>query len=190
MFRKQRMRLRCNPFPKTHKTIDQDNKLIMQNSECIQVSVIVPCRNEIEFIRGLLESIIQQDVADLNLEVIIADGMSDDGTRQILDQYSRVFPALRVIDNPGKIASTGLNAAIRMARGEVIIRMDAHSDYAPDYIRNCVRVLRETGADNVGGPALTRADGYLAQAIALAFHTEFACGGAKFHDPQYEGYAD
>jgi cellulose synthase/poly-beta-1,6-N-acetylglucosamine synthase-like glycosyltransferase len=143
-----------------------------------------------KFIRGLLESIILQDVADLNVEVIIADGMSDDGTRQILDKYSRIFPALRVIDNPGKIASTGLNAAIRVARGEVIIRMDAHSDYAPDYIRTCVRVLKETGADNVGGPALTRANGYLAQAIALAFHTEFACGGAKFHDSQYEGYAD
>src|ERR1700686_1882952 len=184
------MRLRCNPFRKIYKSIRSSPKLIMHNRECIQVSVIVPCRNEIKFVRGLLESIIRQDVEDLNLEVIVADGMSDDGTRQILEQYTRTCPALRVIDNPGKIASTGLNAAIREASGEVIMRMDAHSEYAPGYIRKCVQILNETGADNVGGPALTRADGYMAEAIALAFQRKFANGGAKFHDARYEGYVD
>ena len=84
----------------------------------------------------------------------------------------------------------GLNRAIREARGEIIIRMDAHTIYAPDYVRSCVEVLQETNADNVGGPALTRADGYIAQAIALAFHTPFASGGAKFRDPRYEGPVD
>jgi GT2 family glycosyltransferase len=74
--------------------------------------------------------------------------------------------------------------------GEVIVRMDAHSEYAPDYIRNCVRILNETNAANVGGPALTRADGYLARAIAIGFHSRFACGGARFRDPLYEGYVD
>ena len=68
--------------------------------------------------------------------------------------------------------------------------MDAHSTYAADYVRSCVEVLHETNADNVGGPALTRADGYIAQAIAFAFHTPFATGGAKFRDPRYEGPAD
>ena len=97
---------------------------------------------------------------------------------------------VRVLDNPEKIASTGLNRGIREARGEIIIRMDAHSTYAADYVRSCVEVLHETNAENVGGPALTRADGYIAQAIAFAFHTPFATGGAKFRDPRYEGPVD
>jgi succinoglycan biosynthesis protein ExoA len=162
----------------------------MPDRERIQVSVVVPCRNEIRFIRGFLESIADQDIAELNVEVLIADGMSNDGTRQVLGEYEQNCPALRIIDNPGKIASTGLNAAIREARGEVIIRMDVHSEYAPDYIRNCFQILNETGADNVGGPALTRANGYMAQAIAVAFQSKFANGGGKFHDPRYEGYVD
>ena len=97
---------------------------------------------------------------------------------------------LRVLDNPEQIVSTGLNRAIREAKGEVILRMDAHTLYAPDYIRSCVEVLHETNADNVGGPALTRAHGYLAQAIAHAFHAPFVSGGAKFHNPKYEGSVD
>src|SRR6185312_13474965 len=70
----------------------------------------------------------------------------------------------------------------------IVIRMDAHTEYAPDYIRKCLEVLRETNAENVGGPVFTRAEGYLAQAIALAYHTWFACGGSTAHDTQYEGY--
>src|SRR5882762_6387215 len=133
----------------------------MQASENIRVSVIVACRNERKHIRNCLDSLCRQALGDIKIEVLIADGMSDDGTRQILDLYRRIVLPLRVIDNRDKIASAGLNAAIRGARGEIIIRMDAHSEYAPDYIRHCLEVLDETSADNVGGPALTRADGYL-----------------------------
>src|SRR6267378_4974329 len=162
----------------------------MQASENIRVSVIVACRNERKHIRNCLDSLCRQALGDIKIEVLIADGMSDDGTRQILDLYRRIVLPLRVIDNRDKIASAGLNAAIRAARGEIIIRMDAHSEYAPDYIRRCLEVLCETSADNVGGPALTRADGYLGRAIALAYHCAFSCGGAKFHDVEYEGYVD
>jgi succinoglycan biosynthesis protein ExoA len=162
----------------------------MQSSENIRVSVIAACRNERKFIRDFLDSLCRQALGTIKIEVLIADGMSVDGTRQVLELYRRIVLPLRVIDNPKKIASAGLNAAIRAARGEIIIRMDAHSEYAPDYIRRCLEVLNETSADNVGGPALTRADGYLGRAIALAYHCRFACGGAKFHDAEYEGYLD
>src|ERR1700730_6872569 len=160
----------------------------MKPSENVQVSVIVACRNERKTIRNLLDSISRQSLGGAKIEVLIADGRSDDGTRQILELYRRIVLPLRVIDNPAKIASAGLNAAIRAARGEIIIRMDAHSEYAPDYIRRCLEVLDETRADNVGGPALTRADGYLPRAIAFAYHCGFACGGEKFHDAEHEGY--
>ena len=162
----------------------------MQNTENISVTVIVPCRNEIRHIRAFLESAMRQNLAGIDLEILVADGMSADGTREILEEYERICPALRVIDNPREIVSTGLNAAIRQARGEIIVRMDAHTEYAPDYIRACVQTLHESRADNVGGPALTRADGYLAQAIARGFHSKFVSGGARFHDPQYIGYVD
>jgi glycosyltransferase involved in cell wall biosynthesis len=121
------------------------------------------------------------------MEVLIADGMSEDGTRSVLEEFDKKYSVLRVIDNPEKIAATGLNHAIWEAKGEIILRMDVHSLYAPDYIRTCIAVLQETHADNVGGPALTRAQGYIPEAIAYAFHVPFAAGGAKFRDPDYEG---
>ena len=130
----------------------------MQQTQKIQVSVIVACRNERKYIRDLLDSICRQHLGGAKIEVLVADGMSDDGTRQILDLYRRIVLPLRVIDNPDKIVSAGLNAAIREARGAIIIRMDAHSEYAPDYISRCLETLQETDADKVGGPALTRAD--------------------------------
>lgn len=162
----------------------------MNQNETASISVIVACRNEIKHIGRFLNSVFAQDLAGRDAEFLVADGMSEDGTRNVLKRFQRVFPALRMIDNPGRITSTGLNHAIREARGEIIIRMDAHSEYAPDYICRCLEVLEETNADNVGGPVLTRADGYMAQAIALAYHTKFACGGAKSHDPQFEGLVD
>ncbi|MBZ5661867.1 MAG: glycosyltransferase family 2 protein [Acidobacteriia bacterium] len=162
----------------------------MQNNESVSVTAIVPCRNEIRHIRAFLDSVMRQELTGIDLEIVVADGMSGDGTREVLEEYERNCPALRVIDNPKRIVSTGLNAAIRQARGEIIVRMDAHTEYAPDYIRTCVQVLDESRAGNVGGPALTRAKGYLAEAIARGFHSKFVSGGARFHDPRYEGYVD
>jgi len=158
--------------------------------EATRVSVIVPCRNEFWYIRAFLESVFSQELDQIEMEVLIADGMSDDGTREVLSEFETRYPTLRVIDNPEKIVSTGLNRAIREARGEIIVRMDAHTTYARDYVRSCIEVLHETSADNVGGPARTRADSYLAQSIAFAFHTPFASGGAKFRNPRYEGPVD
>lgn len=155
-----------------------------------RVTVIVPCRNEIGSLPPFLECLSAQELNGIELEVLVADGMSDDGTREILEQFSSTAIGLSIIDNPQKVVSTGLNRAICQSKGDILIRMDVHTQYARDYIRRCIEVLSETGADNVGGPALTRASGYTAEAIALAYHTGFACGGAKFHNPEYEGPVD
>ena len=154
------------------------------------VSVILVCRWEARQIRTVLESILAQEEPDGGFEVILADGMSDDGTREILEEIAMSDSRVKVIDNPGRIAATGLNAAIRRARGQIIIRMDAHTHYAPDYLRQCVSVLRSTGADNVGGPWVAQADGYVGEAIAAAFQSPFAAGGARGHVPHYEGPVD
>jgi succinoglycan biosynthesis protein ExoA len=167
----------------------EGKELSMPQSEAVRISVVVPCQNEIRHIRAFLDSLVHQELGQIEMEVLIADGMSDDGTRQVLGEWEKRCAAIRVLDNPEKTAPAGLNRAIREAQGEIIIRMDAHTFYAPNYVRRCVEVLNETKADNVGGPALTRADGYIAEAIALAFHAPFASGAAKFRNPRYEGSA-
>jgi succinoglycan biosynthesis protein ExoA len=154
------------------------------------VSIILPIRNERSFIARTLEAVFSQDYAHEQMEVLVVDGMSDDGTREILCQASTKDLRLRIIDNPGRIVSTGLNAAIRAARGEIILRLDAHTEYAPDYVRQCVAVLSETGADNVGGPWVARGKGYVSRAIAAAFQSPFAVGGSPCHDPGHEGVVD
>lgn len=154
------------------------------------VTVIVPCRNEEEHIEECLRSILDQEPIAGGIEIIVADGMSTDKTRDILTHLSKENECIKVINNSGCLVSTGLNAAITAARGRIILRMDAHTIYARDYIRLCVEVLQQTGAENVGGPARTIADGYMQTAISAAYHSAFAVGGARFHDPDFEGYVD
>jgi glycosyltransferase involved in cell wall biosynthesis len=155
------------------------------------VSVIVPCRNEIRHIQAFLDSLLAQQLGEgLDCEFLIADGMSTDGTRSLLADWQTRFKAFAILDNHAQTVSAGLNAAISQARGEIVLRMDVHTEYAPDYILQCVVTLRETGADNVGGPALALGDTYVQRAICLAYRSPFGCGGARFHDPNYEGAVD
>jgi glycosyltransferase involved in cell wall biosynthesis len=155
------------------------------------VTIIVPCRNEADHIDRFLDCLLEQKLpGNTQLEVLIADGSSDDGTREQIERRRREDPRLRVINNPRKIVSAGLNAAIREARGEVIVRMDVHTIYARDYIAECLRALGESGADNVGGPWVAAGSGYLSKAIALAFAARFVSGGGRAHDPGYEGDLD
>jgi len=170
----------------------------------IKVSVVVPCRNEAHSVGPALAGLLALVPPPEGFEVIVADGKSSDGTRQILDRLEREAsgpwsvvrdppsptPLLRVIDNPGLTAACGLNTAIRAARGEIIVRADAHTEYAPDYLLECLDTLERTRADNVGGPARTKAEGWRQRAIAAAYHSPFSVGGARFHDTDYEGYVD
>jgi glycosyltransferase involved in cell wall biosynthesis len=156
----------------------------------IEVSIIVPCRNEVSAIAATVNSIRSQDPIDGDFEVIVADGMSDDGTREILSQLAAADRRITMVDNPEGIVPTGLNRAIRQAQGKIIIRMDGHTTYARDYVRRCVEVLSETHADNVGGPWVARGEGIIGRAIAAAFGSGFAAGGARSHDCQYEGIVD
>jgi hypothetical protein len=119
--------------------------------------------------------------------------MSEDGTGAVLRDFIRDNPAgrsIRIIPNAARIVSSGLNAAIGAARGEVIVRMDCHTEYARDYLVQCVACLNTTKADNVGGPARTRPESYMERCIAAAYHSPFAVGGARFHDVDFEGYVD
>lgn len=155
-----------------------------------RVSVILPCRNEIAHIGSCISSILDQREPVGGFELLVVDGMSDDGTRDVLAGLQRKDPRVITFDNPCRIVSTGLNIGIQNSRGEIIVRMDAHSEYSPDYIRNCVDVLDETRADNVGGAAKTKNHTYVQKAICAAYECALVVGGARFHLPDYEGYVD
>src|SRR2546425_430953 len=119
------------------------------------VSVVIPTRNEARFIDRCLRSIFAADSVAGGLEVLVVDGMSTDGTRQILARWRQKQPNLRVLDNPLGIVPSGMNIGIRAARGKWIIRSDAHSEYPPNYFTLCMDGSQQSGADNVGGGVTT-----------------------------------
>ena len=150
------------------------------------VSVVMPCRNEARYIAACLDSILANDFPAERMEILVADGRSDDGTREILEAYARDsadrHPQIRVVDNPRQITPCGLNAAIRAARGEIIVRMDAHVRYPPTYVRQLVEALEETGVEIVGGgiETIPAADHAVARAIAIGMSHPFGVGPSRF----------
>lgn len=148
----------------------------------VQVSVIVPCRNEEKFIKKCLDSILLQDFPKEKLEVLVIDGMSEDGTREVLKKYQEDHPFIKILNNPKKITPSALNVGIKNSKGEIIIRMDSHADYKKDYISKCVRYLKEYKADNVGGTikTLPAKNSIMAKAIAISLSHFFGAGGSYF----------
>jgi glycosyltransferase involved in cell wall biosynthesis len=146
------------------------------------VSVIIPCFNEEKFIGHLLENIISQDYPRERLEVFIIDGMSSDRTNTIIREYSRKYPFIQILQNEKRYVPFALNQGIRKAGGEVIIRMDAHSQYPPDYFSRLVKYLYELNADNVGGSWITMPgnDTLKSVAIAAALSSPFGVGNAHY----------
>ena len=150
--------------------------------EHLPVTIIMPVRNEASFIRRSLEAVLAQDYPAQCMEIIVADGMSDDGTREIIRSLQQKHPNLRLVDNPQQIVPTGLNTAIRHARGDVIIRIDGHALVEPDYVRTCVEWLQKTGADCVGGAIESIGEGYVGQSIAFAMSSPLGVGGSAFRN--------
>jgi glycosyltransferase involved in cell wall biosynthesis len=156
-----------------------------------KISVIVPCRNECGHIDRFLADLWSQQLPrGRELEVIVADGGSDDGSRDVLRRAAERRPNVTVIDNPRRIVSTGLNEAIRVSSGDVIIRMDVHTRYAPDYLAQSLAALSETGADCVGGPWVPLGVNHVSNAVALVFDSWFVSGGGRAHARAYDGPSD
>lgn len=141
------------------------------------VSILLPTHTERGFIRDCLETIRRQDYDNL-LEVLVIDGGSTDGTTAIAERFGAPFV---VVDNPGVTAASAMNVGIARAKGEVIVRMDAHALYAPDYVRRSVEVLLETGADNVGGRMAPVGRSRFGRAVAAVTTTPLVMGPGKFH---------
>jgi succinoglycan biosynthesis protein ExoA len=154
------------------------------------VTVIVPVRNEIQHIRYCLEAILGQGYPQDQLEILLVDGFSDDGTRAVLSGYVSRYSQIRLLDNPSRIVPTAMNIGIRKARGSIIIRIDARCVVEPDYISQCVHYLKTTGAQNVGGQQRAVGDNTVSKAIALATTSPFGIGNSKFRYSDREQLVD
>lgn len=152
----------------------------------------MPVRNEAAFIERSLGAVLAQAYPNDRIEVIVADGMSTDATRTIIDRLATESEIpVYVVDNPKLIAPCGLNRAIEESSGEIIVRVDGHCEIEPDYVLNCVKLLRSGKADGVGGSIETVGDAAVSKAIALAMSSKFGVGGSAFRtEENREMYAD
>lgn len=153
------------------------------------VSIIIPIRNEEKFLGRLFSSIEAQDYPKERLEIIFVDGMSTDKTREKLRVASCEF---KILENPKINQCAGMNIGISESKGEIIIRMDAHAEYSSDYVSKCVEVLNKTGTGNAGGHAIPKpsGNGFIANSIFLAHLSPFGLGGARFRNPEKEGFVE
>ena len=149
-----------------------------------QVSVIVPCYNEQATISLLLDALYAQTFPRAEMEVVIADGLSTDATRAVITAWQADHPDLtiRVVENPRRVIPMALNITIQAARGEIIVRMDAHAMPAADYVARCVQALEAGRGDNVGGVWRIQpgAAGWVARSIAVAAAHPLGVGGAQY----------
>jgi succinoglycan biosynthesis protein ExoA len=149
-----------------------------------KVSVIVPCYNEQSTIRLLLEALRSQTFPPAEMEVVIADGMSTDGTRAAISAFQEDFSDLevRLVDNAVRSIPAGLNCAMEASRGEYIVRLDAHSMPYPDYVENCIKAHETGRGDNVGGVWEIRPGGqtWIAKSIAMAAAHPLGVGDAMY----------
>lgn len=152
-----------------------------KSSELPLVSIIMPVFNEANFIETSLGALLRQTYPSDKTEIIVADGFSTDSTREKIGQLKNTTSiSITIVDNPKKIAPSGLNAAIKVANGEIIVRVDGHCEVDTDYVENCVRHLLANEAEGVGGPIETIGETLTAQAIALAMSSKFGVGGSAF----------
>ncbi len=154
------------------------------------VTVVIPVFNEEHYISACLESVLVNTYPKDRLEILVIDGMSTDRSREIIRDYARRYAFIRLLDNPKRIQAAAMNIGLRAATGEIILRMDAHTIYAPDYISQCVNLLQATRAANVGGPPQAVGKDYISNAIAIAMTSPFGVGDARFRFSNQEQWVD
>jgi succinoglycan biosynthesis protein ExoA len=147
----------------------------------VDVSVLVPVRNEAAHLHDTARAMLSQ-CYDGTLEVLFIDGRSTDATREVLGRIAATDPRVRVLDNPAGATPNALNIGLREARGDVVVRMDAHTYYPRDYLRVGVDRLRRGDAAWVSGPQLPEAVDAGTRRVALALSTRMGTGGAGFRE--------
>jgi len=156
------------------------------------VSIVIPVRNEERFIGRCLESVFAQDCDMSAVEVVVVDGRSADRSREIVKGFAARHPNLKLVDNPRRHVPAAMNLGIQSCTGELIIRLDAHGEYARDYVRRCVETAVRTGAELVGGILIVQpgADTLMARTIQVFQGHRLGMGGASHRVGGHEGPAD
>ena len=157
------------------------------------ITILIPCRNEEKFIRPCLDSVLGFELpTGVQFEILLLDGRSTDRTRQFIEEIAARDLRIRWVDNPGITQSFALNLGVRQARGQWIMRLDAHTEYPPDYLALCYATALRTGAANVGGVCLTQAGGagYQAQLVQALTTHKFGVGDSGFRTGASEGPRD
>ncbi len=146
------------------------------------ISVIIPIFNEAKYIKECIRSVLAQDYPQEQMEVLFVDGMSTDGTRAIVEQYAKQYPFIQLLDNTKRIVPTAMNIGIPAAKGDIIIRLDAHAIYPNNYFSVLVKQSDALQADNVGAVVRTlpAKDTPICQAIAIALSHPFGMGNSYF----------
>ncbi len=155
------------------------------------VTIIMPIRNEADFIELALRSVLDNDYPAEKMEILVVDGMSDDGTREIVARLSEGDSRIRMLDNPKQITPVAMNIGLRAARGDLFIRVDGHVEIPTDFIAKSIQCLHEhPEAWVAGGCIKTVANSYTGQAIAAAMQSPIGVGNSRFRLGDYEGWVD
>lgn len=155
-----------------------------------KVSVLIPCRNEAGAIEACVSNVFEFETPEGGFELIVIDGMSDDGTRERLERMKERYKDLVVVDNPERFVPHAMNLGIRRARGEYIVRVDARCVHPRNYLVELLALSKETKADNVGGVLQPMGTAYTQSAIARAYRSRIAVGGALRDRGEYVGEND
>ena len=157
------------------------------------ISIIIPCRNEAKYIEECMMSVLEFALPnDVDFEVLIMDGRSNDATVELAIKKAKQDPRIRILENPGLIQSTAMNIGVKASQGDWIMRLDAHSKYPANYLSLCLETALRSGADNVGGQFITEpgAKGYSAQLVQALTTHKFGVGNSGFRTSDKEEWTD
>jgi len=157
---------------------------------CFFLSIISPIRNEEKYLTECLASLVNQEYDNEKYEILVVDGMSTDRTREIVKEFETRYKNVKLLDNPNETVPYALNIGIKQARGDVIIRVDGHAVIEKDYLHQCVKYLKRTNAECVGGIIESINQTFIGRAIALAMSSRFGVGNVRFRTTGEEGYVD
>ena len=146
------------------------------------ISVVIPCRNEVAYIAKCVESVMHGTYAHEQIEILIIDAFSDDGTREIVLELAKSYPLVKLLDNKYKTVPFAMNIGITQARGEIIVRLDCHADYPSNYVKQLVKWMDKLNADNVGGVLTTLPAKNTPESVAVAeiMSHPFGVGNSHF----------
>jgi glycosyltransferase involved in cell wall biosynthesis len=153
-------------------------------------TIMIPARNEEKFIEQCLQSLIDQSYPPSCLEILILDGDSEDATAILVKNLAQKHSNIQLIHNAKRTIPAALNLGLASARGEIILRADAHTIYDRDYVRTCIELLMSTDAANVGGVIKTVGEGLISKAIALAVTSPFGVGNAYYRFANRQMWVD